>query len=246
MIRCKLVHDTGTIVRFRTSQLSELPSTSQDLELLLPNGRLVAAFFNRHRENPNISGTGLVRFIKNRVAFKGREDALVEIQATKVWVIHLVDEVVALAAEAGVAPANLRAGRLASDDLGALIGLADREAERGRRLVTYQRVLRPSGIRRLIVGLAGGRCMVRGCGACAEFDRTWGAGASNAIVEVHHLEEVARVVDHHPRNLCVLCGNHHRFVHRRGAWSVDHDGPNVVLRREAKELTIERAAGVFA
>ena len=86
--------------------------------------------------------------------------------------------------------------------------------------------------------------MAQGCGVCEHFDTQWGAGSGAVIVDVHHIEHMARTIDHHPRNLCVLCANHHRFVHGSGTWSVRHDGPNVILGRGACELVIGRS-GIF-
>lgn len=45
MIRCKLVYDSGTMIRFTTSQLGLLPKASCDMELPLPKGGLVPTHF---------------------------------------------------------------------------------------------------------------------------------------------------------------------------------------------------------
>ena len=63
---------------------------------------------------------------------------------------------------------------------------------------------------------------------------------------LHHIEHVARSIDHRPRNLCVLCANHHRFIHYSGEWAVRHDGANVIFTRGARELLVERPTAVFA
>ena len=59
MTPCKLVHDTGTMIRFRTSQLGALPAASLNIPILLPTGRIVGCHFNRHPDNPNVSGVDL-------------------------------------------------------------------------------------------------------------------------------------------------------------------------------------------
>jgi len=240
VIPCKLVHDTGTMIRFRTSQLAELPAASADIQILLPAGRLVKCHFNRHPQNPNVSGADVVRYIKQRIGFKEREDVLVEQRTTTLWAVHLLDGVVAVAREARVSVDRVRGGALQPQDLGCLMALADRENDRGRRIQTYQRVLRPAGLRRLMVELVGARCMAQGCAVCEQFDAEWGNGSGAVIADVHHIEPMARTIDHHPRNLCILCGNHHRFVHGSGSWSVRHDGPNVILARGTREMVINR------
>lgn len=245
MIPCTLVHDTGTMIRFRPRQLGQLPPGSGDIQVVLPTSRIVTCHFNRHPRNPNVSGPELVRYIKQRIGFGEREDVLVELRTPLLWVVHRLAGAVAVAGEAHVPVNRVRAGALLPQDLAALLALADRENDRGRRLGTYQRVLRPAGLRRLMVGVVGAQCMVDQCDACEQFDTDWGMGSGDVIVEVHHIEEVARTIDHHPRNLCVLCANHHRFVHNSGSWVVRHDGPNVVFGRGAKEMVIVRPAALF-
>lgn len=244
MIPCRLVHDTGTMIRFRTSQLGDLPKASQDVALLLPTGRIVTGHFNRNRRNPNVSGGSLVRYVKQRLRFGEREDALLERRRAGFWVLHLLKDAVAAAEDVKLSPtgiARVRSGALEFQDLATLVNLADREDRRGRRVQEYKRVLRPAGLRRLVLNAVGASaCMVRDCGASEHFDAAWGAGSGAVIVEVHHVEQVARAVDHHPRNLCILCANHHRFVHGSGSWTVRHDGPDVILGRENRELVIRR------
>jgi len=245
VIACKLVHDTGTMIRFRTSQLGDLPGASRDFQVVLPTGQVVDCHFNRHPQNPNISGRDLVRYIKRRIAFGGREDALVERRTANLWVVHLVSEAVAIARAARVPTDRVRRGALHPQDIGTLVALADRENDRGRRVETYKRVLRPAALRRMMVSIVGARCMVDGCEACEAFEHDWGAGSGEVIVEVHHIEQVANTIDHHPRNLCILCANHHRFVHGCGSWTVGHDGPNVIFRRGTREMVLLRPAFLF-
>lgn len=244
MIPCRLVHDTGTMIRFRTSRLGDLPAASGDVALLLPTGRVVAGHFNRNRQNPNVSGEGLVRYVKRRLRFGEREDVLVERRNAGLWVLHLVEPAVAVAKDTELSPAGIdrvKRGRLKFQDLSALLRLADRENGRSRRVEAYKRLLRPAGLRRLVMNAVGATgCMVQDCDAPERFEAAWGAGGGAAVVEVHHVEQLSRAVDHHPRNLCILCGNHHRFVHRSGSWTVRHDGPDVILGRANRELVIRR------
>jgi len=246
VIPCKLIHDTGTMIRFRTSQLGALPAASVDIQVLLPTGRLVECHFNRHPQNPNVSGAGLVQYIKQRIPLKAREDVLVEKRTATLWVVHLLGDSIDVAGDAHVPIGRVRGGVLQPQDFTRLMELADRESERGRRLATYQRVLRPVGLRRMMIDAVGSRCMAENCKACDEFEAEWGSGSGSLIVEVHHIEHLARTIDHHPRNLCVLCANHHRFVHGAGNWGVDHEGPDVVLSRGVQQLIVKRPGGWFA
>lgn len=244
MIPCKLVHHTGTMIRFRTSQLGDLPKASQGVALLLPTGRIVTGHFNRNRRNPNVSGGSLVRYVKDRLSFGKREDVLLEQRRAGFWVLHLLKDAEAVATDVKLSStgiARVRSGALKFQDLAALVNLADHEDHRGRRVQGYRRVLRPAGLRRLVLNAVGASaCMVRGCDASEHFDAAWGAGSGAVIVEVHHVEQVAHAIDHHPRNLCILCANHHRFVHGSGSWTVRHDGPDVILGQANRELVIRR------
>jgi len=245
VIAAKLVYRTGSYIRFRPLQLAELPAVGDDIQVVLPDGSIVPGSVNRNPANPNVTGAELIRFIKRRLASDTTEDILLEFRTPLVWVVHLLDEALPVAREAHIPVGHVRGGALQPPDLAALMALADRENDRGRRLGTYKRVLRPAGLRRLVIGVVGARCMVDACGACQQFDADWGVGSGDVIVEVHHVEEVARTIDHHPQNLCVLCANHHRFVHNSGSWTVRHDGPNVVLGRGAREMLIVRPAALF-
>lgn len=245
MIACKLVHDTGTMVRFRTSQLSQLPITSRDVSLLLPNGRVVSVHFNRHPQNPNISGAELVRFIKRRLPPKGREDVLLERRRENLWIVHELAATLQIAEDAHIPKNRVRDGALNSADFAALVKIADREADRGRRIRQYRRVLRPSGLRRLVLNIVGTNCMVADCDSCDQFSSAWWPDSGAAIVEVHHIEEVARTIDHSPRNLCVLCANHHRFLHSVPSWSVSHCATDVVMQHGGKALRVVRPPDLF-
>jgi len=223
----------------------QLPSAGCELELLLPNGKIVTGRFNPHPQNPNVSGVDLVRYIKRLISFGEREDVLVEFATASLWVVHLLRDAVVVAREARVPVSQIRSGALQLSGFAALMDLADREEERGPRVNSYRRLLRPNGLRRLVLDLLGTECMVRDCLACSTFNAQWGVGSGELIVEVHHIEHVARSIDHRPRNLCVLCANHHRFIHYSGEWAVSHDGANVIFARGVRELLVERPAAVF-
>lgn len=88
-LKCTLVHHTGTIIRFVTSQLGELPDADQDIQVELPNGSIVAGHFRRNEANPNVSGAEIVGFIKGRLAFGTNEDAQIIIGESDTWKLIL-------------------------------------------------------------------------------------------------------------------------------------------------------------
>ncbi len=59
----------------------------------------------------------------------------------------------------------------------------------------------PPAIRRQVMRRDGGRCVVPGC-------------AQAVFVDLHHVVPRSEGGDHDPENLCVLCGAHHRALHR--------------------------------
>lgn len=89
MIRCTLVHDTGTMIRFRPSQLGLLPLGDRDVLVQLPTGAVVQCHFNRNPANPNISGRELVEFINQRIAFGDREEITLTTPVDRPWVVQL-------------------------------------------------------------------------------------------------------------------------------------------------------------
>ena len=61
---CRLVHHTGTMVRFTTGQLGQLPVTDVDCTLELPDGAVVEGHFRRHPQNPYIGGAGVALSVR--------------------------------------------------------------------------------------------------------------------------------------------------------------------------------------
>jgi len=216
------------------------------LQIILPSGRLVGGHFRRNEANPNVSGRELVAYIKRRLRFGEVEDAIVEIVSPSVWRVYLTANAYTIAAGARVPRTHVREASITQDDLERLVAIVDAFGNSNRRMAAYQRLLRPAALRRLMLAVAGTSCQVDGCTASQDFAATWGdPAAGRAVVEVHHIEAIARTLDHHPRNLCVLCANHHRFIHGYGVWQVQHGGPNVELAYLRHRLRLVRDQAVF-
>ena len=246
ILPCALVHHTGTMIRFRPRQLEDLPGADADLQIMLPTGRIVDGHFRRNVANPNISGVGLVGYIKRLMDFGEVERALIEQVSPSTWRLYRLGTAVEIAGNAHVSSQRVRRARLLESDVARLAALADAFADRRRRLQEYKRVLRPTALRRLMINLVGPTCQIDGCSAAELFSQGFeDEDAGRAVVEVHHIEAIARCIDHHPRNLCVLCANHHRLIHGWGSWEPEHVGPNVVLRHDDCELRIVREGTAF-
>jgi len=244
LIPCAIVHHTGTIVRFRTSQLPDLPDADCDAALVLPNGSVVDVHFRRHPANPNISGPGLVRYIKRRFKFGEKRPGLLEIAQGHVWRLFDLSQAEPVATTCRLS--GLRRGQLSPSSLAAALARFDRLHDAKDRRRAYQRLLRPPVLRRLMLGVFGELCQVDLCTASEDTSVYWNdPAAGRAIVEVHHVEALAMRVDHHPHNLCVVCANHHRLIHGFGPWGITHEGDNVLLGRASKQLRIVRDFSVL-
>ncbi len=234
ILRCMLVHRSGTIIRFTTSQLPALPSGHRDVQVRIPSGRTVDGHFNRNTQNPNVSGEEIVRWIKQTLPPDSNQEAIIDV-GDGLWTLFRLPDATA-AGNAGLTPAGVRRvgrGELTGSDLQKVLEKLDRLQGKADRRKAYSQLLRPPGLRRLILELMGASCQIDGCDAAETFTQTHGPAAGPAVVEVHHIEAVARRVDHHPNNLCVLCANHHRLIHGTGPWTIRHDGDHVVLTSTA-------------
>jgi len=234
------------MIRFRPRQLDDLPSNDKDIQVILPTGRVVAGHFRRNQRNPNVSGPELVGYIKRVLDFGETQGMLIEQVSPNSWRLYQLEAAVAVTRAARGAIGRVRNGDLQNNDIRQLLSLADAHDNRTRRMQQYQRLLRPPALRRLMLSVVGVTCQVEGCDAAEDFTRDFrDEEAGTAVVEVHHIEAVARCNDHHPRNLCVLCANHHRLIHGWGSWTTGHDGQNVFIRYGEHELLVVREGTVF-
>lgn len=245
VIGCAIVHHTGTMIRFRTSQLPELPDDDRTLLIDLPDGRSVEGHFRRNPANPNVSGEEVVRYIKDQLNFGDARSMVVDVDAIGArWRLFEIEDALPLAAEARVSKKRVENGALTAADLTKFLERADDLPTEQERRRAYERILRPAGLRRIILGFLGDDCQVEGCTAASDARAAWGdASAGKAVLDVHHVEAVAQRVDHHPTNLCVLCANHHALVHRYGPWTIAHDGDDVLLSRGPRVIRIVRRLG---
>jgi hypothetical protein len=74
----------------------------------------------------------------------------------------------------------------------------------------------PPAVRRSVVRRDGGRCRVPGC-------------RNASFLEVHHVQARAEGGDHRPDGLLLLCGAHHRLLHR-GFLLIDGTAPHFTFR----------------
>lgn len=238
--QCWLTNQTGAIIRFRPSQAPSLPRSDVNLHVELFDRRVIAGRFHLHPANPYVAGPEVRHFIKSRVSDRSREQALIDVSG-RYWRLFEAEPVAAEVRRHGVSGARASSGEATGQDLDRILTRLDAIAETKSRHSAYQRLLRPAGLRQILIQLMGAKCQVEGCNAVEESVGKWGEQAAGlAIIEVHHIEAVAKREDHSAKNLCVLCGNHHGLIHGFGPWTVRHQGDNVILTRDERSLTIVR------
>ena len=243
---CWLTNHTGTIIRFRTSQLPKLPDEDMDLTVQLFDGQVIPGRFHRNPDNPYVAGQRVRQFIQSRVPDESSEQALISVTGQH-WRLFEPEPIGAEVARYGVDKQRVIDGKLTGRDLDRILKRIDVLSCRVGRREAYERLTRPPGLRQLVIGLMGARCQVEHCDAAQSTAAQWDDDAAAlSVLEVHHIEEVARVEDHSPRNLCVICANHHRLIHGFGPWDVYHEGDNVILTRRGRQLRIVRDLSVLA
>ena len=237
---CWLTNQTGAIIRFRSSQLPRLPAGHMDLTVGLFSGRTVPGRFHLNPKNPYVAGPLVRRFIQSRVPAQSREQALINVVGRH-WRLFEAKPIGDEAKRYGISRQRAIEGKLTGRDLHRILKQIDALGSRSGRRKEYKRLLRPAGLRQLIISLMGAECQVENCNAARAAANEWGdAAAALSIVEVHHIESVAKVEDHSPQNLCVVCANHHRLIHGFGPWIINHEDDDVILTRGERHLRIVR------
>ena len=237
---CWLTNQTGTIIRFRPSQVSRLPDEDMDLIVELFDGRVIPGRFHLNPANPYVAGPQVRQFIRSRVRPQSREQALISVSGSY-WRLFEAEPVGAEAARYGVNRQRATKGGLTGRDLNRILTRIDALSSQAGRRAAYERLIRPAGLRQVVIGLMGANCQVEGCEAAQSTVNEWGdAAAALSVLEVHHIEAVAKVEDHSPKNLCVICANHHRLIHGFGPWTICHQDDDVILARGERHLRIVR------
>lgn len=219
----KLVNHTGTIIRFTTSQLPNLPDQDTDCEIVLLDGKRIIGHFRRNPRNPNITNPELRRWIKTWVKVNEPVDILVEQRGSGNQIVlrpHAPQQS-PTRVQKEVRRKAIKIGRIADP--------------RARRKA-YHAWERDPSLRAAVLQKWPPRCQVRGCTSHSLVP----SALSGAIVEVHHITMVASGGSDSPLNLCLLCANHHALVHRTQSTVISNDGSHVVIKVDGIDLMIDR------
>jgi len=162
IIPCWLTNQTGAIIRFRPAQLADLPDEDVDLQVELPNGRVVGGRFHPHPGNPYVAGVEVCRFIQERVPERSREPLLIDVTGSY-WRLYEIEDTAVEVRRHRVSSVRATSGDLRETDLGRILRNLDDFRGRTSRRSAYQRLLRPPGLRRMILELFGAVCQIEGC-----------------------------------------------------------------------------------
>lgn len=216
---CRLVHHTGTMIRFTTGQLGQLPLNDEDCFLELPDGAVVRGHFRRHPDNPYIGGSEIVRWIKSWVPYNAPANASVY----QVGTGNRIRLAVAAPATHVTAEDDATKHRVVSR-----ARKLSRIPESGRRRRSYEAWERDPYLRTVALSAWGTACQVTDC----TFLATVPTHILPKMVDVHHLNHVSRGGTDSPLNICILCVVHHQLIHRAPSsvlQSWDLDGSTVTV-----------------
>jgi len=230
LLPARLVHHTGTMIRFTTAQLDRLPNADRDCTIVLPDGAVLNGHFRCHPANPYIGGPSLVRWIKSWVPYN----------VPTAVTVHQVGVANTIRLQIGaihLAPADAARRRRV---LARARQLKQQEAERRRR--SYETWERDPNLRRIALLAWGSHCQVVGC----TFLLGVPAHIREKMVDVHHLNHVGKGGSDSPMNICVLCVVHHQMIHRAPtsnvhSWDLDQatvnvNGLTLSIHRDARRI----------
>ena len=220
ILQAAIVHHTGSMIRFTTSQLPLLPKGDISLKVVLPNGEMVNGKFRRNPANPYIGGPKIVGWIKSVVQF-GQNRPVRIIQKQNVYVVswtdkptHHIDSTVSTKLDKAIRQ---------------LLRIAkDTPAKRRQRYTSFLQRTRISDLFKQIFGY---KCQVENC----EFTGGVNPQIYPYITDIHHLEHLSAGGSNTPLNLCVLCSNHHSLFHR--------DPSTKIISMTDSEVLIETGVG---
>jgi hypothetical protein len=220
----RLVHHTGSMIRFTTSQLPNLPPNDVDCTISVPDGQRFDCRFHRHPANPYIGGGALVRWIRSWVGWNRPVDVVVR-QFANPNALEL------RATSPSQVPAAVRVATLPR-----LRRLA-REHPTPRRRRLYAAWERDPRLRAMALAAWPHDCQVIGCTAA----QTLPVHLRLRVLEVHHLNHVSVGGTDSPLNICLICAMHHALIHRAPQSQLAVcDGVRAEVRVNGHSLDIRR------
>lgn len=221
-----VVHHTGTMVRFTSGQLAQLPDGDGPVLIDLPDGTVAQGHFRCHPANPYLAGRDIVQWIKGWLPMGENHAAVIHQvgQASRVRLTLIGPTHVVTPASSSIHRAAKRLGA----------GLTSSPAHRRRALLEAWE--RNPLLRAFVLDRWGSQCQVDGCTIQGEVP----AHLAHSIVDVHHLTHVSGGGSDSPMNLSVLCTAHHALVHRSKSKLIDADGRSARIQVNGNQLLVRR------
>ena len=212
-----LVHNTGSMIRFVTSQLPHLPKNDKVVYVVLPSGEKIKCKFNSNPANPNITGPELVHWLKGFIPPRNKKEIIVKINSFDEYFVYLKNQVIK-----GNIPKKEKV------DLKKLIKQLlniSKQPPKSRKK-KYYNLFRKRIASDLVKKVFGVKCQIQDC----EYSVKMNNDLRSLISEVHHLEHLSRGGSNSPYNLAVVCANHHAILHRdKTAKIIKHKGDDVLV-----------------
>lgn len=216
-----LVHHTGSMIRFVTSQLPYLPKIDKFVYVVLPSGERIKCKFHLHRANPYIAGPRIIHWIKGILPFGSKRKIMVRIISQDKYFVYMKEQV-----------GRYRKTKKIQDKekicLEKLIKnlLSISEKPKKIRHKMYNKLLSKRVNSDLVKKVFGVKCQVRDC----EYSVKMNKDLMDLISEVHHLEHLSRGGSNSPYNLAILCANHHAILHRdKTARIIKNKGDDILV-----------------
>lgn len=200
-----LVHHTGSMIRFTTSQLDYLPNRDELIEVILPDGTKIKCRFHLHKANPYIAGEKIVHWIKGIVPFGEKRKVFVEITSGNKYLVYMVKTFIQ-DRKTKKLPKNKEDSFKKLLKRLSMLSSQPAKIRRQKYIETFNNRINSN----LIKEVFGINCQVENCEYTSNENRV----LMNFMSEVHHLEHLASGGTNSPFNLAILCSNHHSILHR--------------------------------
>lgn len=218
-IMADLVHHTGSMIRFTTSQLVYLPKQDEYITIILPDGSKFRCKFRRNVANPYIGGKRLIHWIKGFVKFGEKKKVIVEIISHYKYLIYMSEQANKLVNQKKFIKSEKDSLKVL---LRKLLAISKKPPKIRHKL--YDKVLENRINSNLVKQAFGTTCQVQNC----EYTAHENKNVLKYLSEVHHLEHLSHGGGNSPYNLAVVCANHHSIFHRdKSAKIFERNGDDV-------------------
>ncbi|MFH2070979.1 MAG: hypothetical protein ABIJ11_07250 [Elusimicrobiota bacterium] len=216
-----LVHHTGSMIRFVTSQLPYLPKSDKFVYVVLPSGESIKCKFHLHRANPYMAGSRIIHWIKGIIPFGNKRKIMIHIISQNKYFVYMKGQVGRYKKAKKI---QGREKNCLKKLIKKLLGISTRPTKSRHKM--YNKLLSERVNSDLVKKVFGVKCQIQDC----EYSVKMNKDLMSLTSEVHHLEHLSRGGSNSPYNLAVVCANHHAILHRdKTAKIIKNKGDNVLV-----------------